>query len=242
MRINMTKQGRGLLGCLIKEGQEYLFPVFCFGCNAEGAWLCCACLERDISVFGVWCCPVCHAPQTGGVCCQACVPASSLASHIAIMPYAEQSRIADILHAIKYQYAEDAFSVIDAIVKSFFLDHANALPQVDIIVPVPLHRRRYAERGFNQAEEIARRLGANIGIPSQTVVSRGRYTEQQAKLSRDERQKNMTDAFIASAALSGKRVLLVDDVYTTGSTMQSCAKALLDAGADVIHGFTVARG
>jgi ComF family protein len=112
---------------------------------------------------------------------------------------------------------------------------ANAVPAspVDVVVPVPMHPRRLAERGYNHAALLARpvaaRLGARFGA---TALTRTRDGERQAKLSKDYRHANVAGAFAAaSAQLRGRRVLIVDDVRTTGATLGACAAAAKDAGA-----------
>lgn len=111
----------------------------------------------------------------------------------------------------------------------------------DMIVPVPLHPARLYERGFNQAEILARVLSENIGIPVETkVVKRVRRTKQQAKLNRNKRLKNLQNAFVVKGDVRGKNILLIDDVITTGSTICACAEALKAAGAAEIRAMSVA--
>lgn len=115
----------------------------------------------------------------------------------------------------------------------------------DAIVPVPLHSLKARERGFNQAERLARWLGRATGLPVRTDwVERVRPTPTQTALDRDARQRNMRHAFEPRSAvrLGGLRVVLVDDVLTTGATTSACAAALRRAGAAEIGVWTVARG
>jgi ComF family protein len=115
----------------------------------------------------------------------------------------------------------------------------------DIIVPVPLHPLKRRERAFNQAERLARRLRQATGIPVRgDWLSRHRHTETQTHLSRDKRQENMRGAFAVreGVALPGKRVVLVDDVLTTGATANACAEVLTKRGSGMVCVWTVARG
>jgi ComF family protein len=122
-----------------------------------------------------------------------------------------------------------------------------ALPrdeQFDAIVPVPVHWRRRWSRGFNQAELLGQALARRTGVPVLNALRRGRSTSAQAGLSNQARRKNVTGAFRSrrtSQALEGKRVLLIDDVMTTGSTATACAIALKRAGAARVALLTVAR-
>lgn len=115
--------------------------------------------------------------------------------------------------------------------------------RVDGIVPVPLHRARLADRGFNQALELARPPAAALDIPLlDGIARRVLATPPQAGLSAARRRRNLAGAFVADAQASGLRLALVDDVFTTGSTVDGLARALLEAGAREIEVWTVARG
>ena len=111
------------------------------------------------------------------------------------------------------------------------------------MVPVPLHRRRLYERGFNQAMLLCRGIGRHWGLEvAETGLARIRQTAPQIRLTPKEREKNVRGAFAATGAgFTGKRVLLVDDVYTTGATVSECSRILMDAGAKEVGVLTVAR-
>ena len=115
----------------------------------------------------------------------------------------------------------------------------DLLPGVDLVVPVPLHRRRRRARGFNQAEELARHLGPRC----QPVLRRTRATPSQTDLPAADRHANVRNAFALRrrADVAGLTVLLVDDVSTTGATLQACARALRLAGAREVRALTAAR-
>lgn len=113
---------------------------------------------------------------------------------------------------------------------------------VDCLIPVPVHPKRLRTRGFNQAEILAGKLGERLDLPVLTdILRRGRNTEPQKDLSPAERLKNLEQAFVA-APLPCQKILLVDDIYTTGSTIEACSRALLRAGAEKIYFFTVCIG
>jgi len=113
----------------------------------------------------------------------------------------------------------------------------------DVIVPVPLHPARRRERGFNQAELLARSLSRLTGLPVMLVLERVRYTTTQTAFDRTERMENLRNAFRLRPArnVRGSRVLLVDDVLTTGSTLSECARVLKESGASSVHAATAAR-
>jgi ComF family protein len=113
----------------------------------------------------------------------------------------------------------------------------------DLIVPVPLHLKRVRERGYNQSALLARALGQRVGIRmANNVICRVRNTKPQVGLSRPERLQNMAGAFVSQHNLTGSpRILLIDDVCTTGATLEACAKVLLQTGAGSVHALTLAR-
>lgn len=112
--------------------------------------------------------------------------------------------------------------------------------EVDLVVPVPLHRRRLAERGFNQSALLARRVARALGVPHRPrLLRRTRDTPPQAGLDEPGRAENVRGAFVAKPIRG--RVLLIDDVRTTGATLPACSEALREAGAERVHGRVLAR-
>ena len=237
----MLKRGLGSKFCQLLK--DIIFPLYCLDCGVEGSIVCAECVKK-ISADGVFCCPVCHMVNKDGSCCEICQPATKLEQHVALMPYREQGLIGKITHILKYQFVIDVLKILEPIIKKFSESHSSFFCNVEVVVPVPLHRRRFAERGFNQAELIAGALARSLGLPLISALQRQKQTEQQAKLTKAEREANIRSAFSVadSADVLGKEVIVVDDVYTTGSTIQECAAALKSAGAKRVVGFTVARG
>jgi competence protein ComFC len=152
--------------------------------------------------------------------------------------------VLEVVHRFKYQQAEwfEPF-LADLLCR-------EAVPVLradnwDAVVPVPLHPRKERERGFNQAGRLAAALGRALNRPvKRDWVRRVEFTRTQTLLTRAERAANMRAAFAARPGLSlrGERIVLVDDVLTTGATTSACAKALLDAGAGRVTVWTLARG
>ncbi|MBR6228968.1 MAG: ComF family protein [Eubacterium sp.] len=116
----------------------------------------------------------------------------------------------------------------------------------DTIVPIPIHRRRERYRGYNQAELLANELGAGLGLPVEPLLRRTRYTVPQKDLSPGERRANLRQAFSVDEELMDpdrhRRLLLVDDIYTTGATLESCAGLLRDAGAGEVYAICLCIG
>ncbi|MBT4121024.1 MAG: ComF family protein [Candidatus Magasanikbacteria bacterium] len=220
--------------------KDYIFPVYCLGCREEGEWLCEKCFHK-IDITGVFCCPACHKNTQVGDYCMGCNENLSLDSIFAITAYKEEGLIGKVIQTLKYSYAEDVLSAIEELVSSFIKQNKGLFSKIDLVVPVPLHKKRFVERGFNQAKLIAEVVAHEIEKPCREIVTRNRHTLQQAKLGREDRLKNVSSAFFVQGGLN-ENILLIDDVFTTGTTLQECAKALKEGGAKKVIGFTVARG
>jgi ComF family protein len=155
----------------------------------------------------------------------------------ALGPYEGTLRTA--IHALKYQGRRS----IAGRLATLLLEHCGTvLSGADAVVPVPLHWRRQWSRGFNQADEIARHLR----LPIVTALRRARHTPSQAGLGADRRSTNLRGAFVPRRAgrrstVRGMRVVLLDDVSTTGATVAACAAVLKEMGASEIGALTVAR-
>lgn len=115
---------------------------------------------------------------------------------------------------------------------------------VDLVVPIPLHRHKKRTRGFNQAERLGARIASALNVPMDSKrLIRVIDTDSQARLDRDDREANVKDAFgYGGPSLQGERVLLIDDVLTTGLTASACARQLMENGASEVRVWTVARG
>lgn len=110
----------------------------------------------------------------------------------------------------------------------------------DVIIPVPLHKRKKRMRGFNQAADLARRIGKILRIPvAEDIVYKVRETRSQKKLGADERKRNLRDAFRTTCPVNGLRIVIVDDVYTTGSTVEAMTECLLENGAEAVFFVTL---
>lgn len=232
---------------LIDKTQEFLFPAFCLGCNVEGIWLCDACLIKA-KVRPQYFCPVCYKDLPRFGVCSGCSGKSFLDGAVAFAFYKNEI-VGEIIRRLKYDFAEDLGEVIVEIarqaLKKSALDFGGAdfAPVGDfIVVPVPLSNKRLKERGFNQAEIIAKQLSFVLVAPLDSgLLKRIKNTNQQVGLSREARGKNLIGAFEAVSSCRGKNIILVDDVFTTGNTMGECAKVLKLALAEKVFGVALAR-
>lgn len=205
---------------------DAIFPQFCALCECEGFGLCPEC-ERKLELPGLF----------------LAIEGGSLTSVRSLVKYEPDQELGKIIELLKYQYAAEAAGAVQRLVYRWFKQQ-TPLARPDLVVPIPLHRRRQAERGFNQAAVIAVAVARAVVAPMEdSVLVRSRATKQQAKLNRAARLQNTANAFAVKkpTLVQGRSIWLVDDVYTTGSTMQAAAQALQAVGATV-HGFTLARG
>jgi ComF family protein len=158
-------------------------------------------------------------------------------------------KLCDLIHLLKFQQVRPAAAVLGRLLAETIANLEQAMPAGTIaIVPVPLHRRKQAQRGFNQAELIARGALKQLSRPKRFdlctgVLVRRRETGSQIGLTRHQRRENLRGAFAVSdpTRILNRDVLLVDDVYTTGTTASECARVLLRAGAARVWVATVAR-
>jgi ComF family protein len=155
-------------------------------------------------------------------------------------PFAYASPLDHLVHVLKYRGQLATARVLGTLLAGHVARHG--LHQgIDVVVPVPLHPLRHAERGFNQSAEIARHLGRCLRLPvDESLATRQRATPPQVGLHQRQRRRNLWHAFAAGPA-PGRRVALVDDVTTTGTTLQELASMLMQAGATAVDGWCVAR-
>lgn len=226
---------------------DILFPASCVNCGAEGTYFCQDCASL-VEIFEDQYCPFCRIPKIvpDGRTCVRCRKDKKLNGLFCATSY-ENKLVRKMLQLLKYKpsYAK---CLAEPLV-SFIITHFQLVNKIDfskyLWIPVPLHKSRLKERGFNQAEELTKNLSENLGgrLASAALVKK-RPTKDQVGLPREERKKNVEGAFscVKPETVKGEKILLVDDVFTTGATMEECARALKRAGAKEVWGVTVARG
>lgn len=158
--------------------------------------------------------------------------------------YRAEGAVLDTVHALKYRREFHRIPELGTMLVEGY-DRFFAVQAWDVIVPVPLHRKRRRERGFNQAEELARWLSRRRKLPLWNGLRRIKATEVQARLRRSQRLRNQAGAYALrneQSDLTGKQCLIIDDVFTTGATVNACARILKKAGAESVSALTVARG
>ncbi len=233
-----------MLAVFVEKIINLVFPLTCISCEREGAWICADCRERIPYATNLLC-PNCFTFSPGGYFCTDCRKKSSLDGLWIISSY-EYRAVKDLVHMLKYSGVTSVLDDIQRIAQPALRHLAEASESVRrVFMPIPLHEKRLRDRGFNQSALLAKMFAVCLnGRYVADGLLRTKETGSQALLSKDERITNVQDAFTASSALaiSGKHVMLVDDVATTCATLQAAARVLRQHGARTVWGLAVARG
>lgn len=246
----MAENKRNQLKKFKKAVLDILFPAYCLVCEKEGLWLCNQCAKK-VKILDQLACPQCEKEITvGGKLCQRCrcekkLPLNALISSVNY----DAPAIKKLIYGFKYRYLADAAGILSFFMVKALLFHDCPLPS--IIVPVPLHPRRLRWRGFNQARLLAENISQNLApplkIPVLDILERKKYNKPQMELRNyQDRLGNVRNLFqIKSGAnlnpVKNKTILLIDDIATTGATLEECAKVLKDTGARKIVAAVVTR-
>ena len=224
---------------------DIFFPKFCLGCGKEGTFLCqdCqSCLEILEDNFCLCETPK-RLPEAGK--CSSC-RTKKLDGLFFAVSY-QNKLIKKLIQEFKYEpFIKDLAEPLTNLIISHILslNEGNRFKKGDILIPIPLSKRKLKSRGFNQSEEIDKELSKELKIPViADCLIKIKETPAQMELSGEERQENIKGVFevIKKEKIQGKKILLVDDVYTTGATMEECAKILKLSGAKEVWGIAVAR-
>jgi ComF family protein len=209
---------------------DLLYPKFCFNCGREGNYLCLDC-QATLEISSI------HTEYR----------TQELKDLYFALPY-QKSLIKNLIQKFKYQpfIKELARNLTSLIITHFQLIEKSPTDFSNfILIPIPLEKKKLKWRGFNQAEELAKEISSFLKIPLlSNCLIKAKETLPQVELSDEEREENIKGAFNYQhpELVKGRKILLVDDVYTTGSTMEECARVLKEAGAKEIIGIVVARG
>ncbi|WP_052888471.1 ComF family protein [Thermogemmatispora carboxidivorans] len=219
---------------------DLLFPPRCAGCASSGSLLCPVCLGA-IARLQEQRCSRCALPSHGPTCRRCRFSGSSLFALQAVALYEEPLR--SCIHRLKYQgHTRLAQPLGNMLASCYRRYHLRA----DFVVAVPLHPERERQRGYNHARLLADVCAHELGLPcAHSLLQRVRVTAAQAGLSISERQQNVIGAFYCQPqgrdlSLPGSTVLLIDDVCTTGATLEACATALLQRGAATVQALVLA--
>ena len=217
---------------------DFLFPQWCVGCGGGGSFLCASCrqsLPRIVPPV----CPRCGRPYPGGRLCPGCVEWQASIDGIR-SPFRFEGTVRQAVHRFKY----DNLRALAKPMAELLNDYVELHPiPGEVLVPVPLHRRRLRERGYNQSGLLARELGRIIRLPViNDCLARERHNPPQARTSTvEERRSNVLDVFACrDSRLQDRKVLLIDDVSTSGATLDACAAAVKQSGATSVWALVLA--
>lgn len=220
---------------------DFIYPKECVGCGKEGNWLCDNCRKKIVKIKTSYC-PFCRQITQKGQFCSNCRRKTALTG-IIISAHYREGPLKEMIHAYKY----DSIRALGQELAEIICERLkNNLPSGEkIVIPIPLHSKKEKERGFNQALFLAQIISQKLNLPlEKNTLIRTKNTKAQIKLKKKERIKNMRRAFVCSLPqkVRGKTILLIDDVATTGTTLNEAAKILRKFGARQVWGVTIAQG
>ncbi|HEY0789704.1 MAG TPA: ComF family protein [Chthoniobacterales bacterium] len=228
---------------------ELLYPSHCLHCQrpVPARSLLCAACTGEIPWLRPPFCLTCSRPFPGAAelvaACPNCLD-QTFAFGAAVAAVRATGSARELIHRFKYGGKHHLRRILGTWLVTAFEDARIQSEPVDALVPVPLHPTRRRERGYNQAEELASLLSARVKVPTLPCLQRTRYTDTQTQFDRAQRRRNLRNAFQLrkGSDVARKRLLLIDDVLTTGSTLDECARVLVARGATSVRALTVARG
>jgi ComF family protein len=226
---------------------DVLFPKRCVNCRLLGAYLCATCFTF-LSYEPEKICLVCNRASWDGLTHPGCLRRQGIDGAFAALSY--NGIMKRLLFSFKYRpYVSDLRKILGALFYEGIIQNEAVMDRItqdSLFLPIPLHAEKYRKRGYNHAQLLAGELGDKMGITVIDELTRTRKTKSQFSLKKDERLENLRDAFAlkktGEAKVKKKRIFLIDDLVTTGSTLKEAAKVLKKAGADKVYGLTLAHG
>jgi competence protein ComFC len=218
---------------------DFLFPRWCVGCGREGEFICPSC-RRSLPRVMPPLCPRCGKPRPSGTLCPTCVSWQAEIDGIR-SPFRFDGVMRQAIHQLKYRNLRALAEPLAKLLNDYLA--TNPIPG-EVLVPVPLHQKRLRERGYNQSRLLAKELGKLTNLPVvDDCLIRQRHAPPQARSSTvEERRRNVAGAFVCrDHRLQDKQVLLIDDVSTSGATLDAGAAALKAARATSVWGLVLAR-
>lgn len=226
-------------GKLIELAVDSFFPRRCVGCGKIGGFLCPQCLGKLPRILPPLC-PNCGRPQASGIVCPSCWQRRTEINGIR-SPFRFDEVIRKAIHELKYRNLRAISPCLAELLAAYL--KSNPLPG-EALICVPLHPRRLKERGYNQSSLLARELGRRIDLPViEDCLIRVKQVQPQVRaVDVEERRRNVADAFVCrDEKVNGRQIILIDDVCTSGATLESCAAALKNKRATSVWGLTLAR-
>ncbi len=223
---------------LKRAALDLFFPPWCIGCGREGDYICDAC-RRQLPFISPPVCAICGRPLTVDNTCPGCIGQRAEIDGIRA-PFLFGGVIRQAVHQLKYNNLKAIAPLLASFLHDFILE--NPMPG-NVLVPVPIHKKRERERGYNQSSLIARELSrmTNLPLVEDCLIRKINTPPQVRTTSALERRQNIANAFACvDKRLERKHILLIDDVSTSGATLNTCAGVLKAAGAASVWGLTIA--
>lgn len=221
---------------------DLIFPKFCVDCQKEGSFLCSKC-EKRVLLVKTQICPGCGRISKGGKYCLKDRKPHGLAG-IIVAAYYEEGPIKEAIHNLKYNALLELAPFLGSLMATALKENIDISKDI-LITAVPLHFLRKSQRGFNQSELLGTAVAENLKLQKNfNILRKIRYTKPQVKFSGKKRRKNLINCYkiFQKNAIFGRTIILIDDVTTTGTTLNECAKVLRAAGAKRVWGLVVAKG
>lgn len=227
---------------MVQSALDLLFPPACAVCKKSGTVLCATCLKSIPRIQAAFCTHCGGVQMENGICMSCLYHPLHISGLRAASVY--QGPLRSCIHALKYEGNTRLAEPLGMLLAQTYMAHTL---QADVLLPMPLHVARQRERGYNQAQLLAEACAKYVHVAVNTeIVLRHRATEAQVNLKAAERQQNVAGAFqcaqvFATGALVGRSIVIIDDVCTTGATLEACAAPLYAAGARTVWGLVLAR-
>lgn len=214
---------------------DFIFPRMCVGCGGEGKYVCDSCQEKLVMPEQI--CPMCCEPSLDGLTHKRCIRSGGMDRLIVGLPY--KGIVQDCLKKVKYK---SSWEIIEFLYKLCNFEKLSGC----VVVSVPMWKWKEKERGFNQADILGKLVASNFNLPFSPMLVRSRETRPMFGLKKEVRRENIKDAFSINEEFKvevGKfdKAILVDDVWTTGSTMKECAILLKRSGIKLVWGLALSR-
>ncbi len=234
-----------LLRMLFNTLLSFLFPPFCAGCRRVGRSICPICLSA-LQPTVVDICPYCYNPSRWGRTHDRCIEKGGLDGAVACVRYNQIAR--NVVKCMKYSFITEVFTSLEKQLPSPWWRIEEVLDMLgseSVLQPIPLHTKRLKKRGFNQSQLIASFLSKRSNLFIIDALKRVKNTEPQARqISREARRINIHGAFVVtkSQLVKNRTIILIDDIFTSGSTAKEAAKTLKLAGAQKVYLYAFAHG
>jgi ComF family protein len=222
---------------------DLIFPIECLGCGKEEFYLCPDCLKL-LPLTEKFVCPNCQRPSKNGATCLRCRNKTYLDGLIFALDY-KNSLVRKAIIKSKYNFIKDLIYLLaEPLVKLIENTEIKQNLNPDLVIPIPLHKKRLLYRGFNQSEILAQILCQKFSWPlAIDILKKVKSTRSQADLKAQDRLTNIKNAFkvMDQNLVKNKNIILIDDVFTTGATLNEAAKVLKKAGAKTVWAITLAK-